>query len=67
MKDRILKNWTLMRIIYAVMGIAIIVNSVMVREWFGILFGAYFAAMGIFSFGCAAGNCSYTPRRKSSL
>jgi hypothetical protein len=23
----------------------------------GIFIGAYFAAMGIFSFGCAAGNC----------
>lgn len=29
----------------------------MVKEWFGILIGGYFAAMGVFAFGCAGGNC----------
>lgn len=27
------------------------------REWIGIAFGGYFAAMGLFALGCAAGNC----------
>jgi len=27
------------------------------NETFGVFFGGYFASMGIFAFGCAAGNC----------
>jgi len=27
------------------------------NETFRVLFGGYFASMGIFAFGCAAGNC----------
>ena len=57
MKKRILTGWTFSRAFYALMGIFIIIQSVMQREWIGILPGGYFAAMGIFSFGCAAGNC----------
>lgn len=29
----------------------------MSRQWFGVAFGSYFAAMGLFAFGCASGNC----------
>jgi hypothetical protein len=39
------------------MGIAVIVQSVMSHQWFGVIFGGYFASMGLFAFGCAAGNC----------
>lgn len=57
MKERILSNWTFVRALYLVMGIAVIVQSVMSQQWFGVAFGGYFAAMGLFAFGCAAGNC----------
>jgi len=63
MKERILKNWTVMRILYVVMGGIVVAQSIATHEWAGIVFGGYFAAMGIFSFGCAAGNCAHTPRR----
>jgi len=39
------------------MGITTIVMAVDMHEWLLGLMGAYFAAMGIFSFGCAGGNC----------
>ena len=39
------------------MGTFIIIQSIMQHQWFGVLFGGYFASMGIFAFGCAAGNC----------
>jgi len=58
MKDRVLKNWTLARAFYALVGIIIMINSYMDEQWIGIAFGTYFAAMGIFSFGCASGNCA---------
>jgi len=62
MKERILTGWTLTRIFYTGTGLFLIINSVMDRQWFGIVFGTYFTAMGVFSFGCAAGSC-YTGAR----
>lgn len=57
MKERILSGWTLTRVLYLVMGTYIIVQSVLEQQWIGILLGGYFASMGLFAFGCAAGNC----------
>ncbi|AEE50069.1 hypothetical protein [Haliscomenobacter hydrossis] len=57
MKERILTGWTLTRVLYLVMGSYIVAQSVLDQQWVGILLGGYFAAMGLFSFGCAAGNC----------
>lgn len=56
-KDRILKGWTLTRVLYTVAGIAVIIQSFAIHSWIGALFGAYFTSMGVFAFGCAAGNC----------
>lgn len=57
MKERILTQWTLPRALFLIMGIMVMVQSAMSHQWFGILFGAYFAAMGLFAFGCASGGC----------
>ena len=65
MKQRILRNWTFRRALYLVIGIAVIIQSFVEHQWFGILFGTYFVAMGLFAFGCAANNCftgSYTTK-----
>jgi hypothetical protein len=66
MKERILNNWTFMRAIYLLMGITVIVQSVINQQWFGVAFGGYFASMGLFAFGCAAGNCATEPIQKSN-
>lgn len=71
MKERILTNWTFTRALYLLMGIAVIIQSVMSQQWLGVLFGGYFASMGLFAFGCAAGNClsgdcSIDPEQKSA-
>ncbi len=57
MKERILSNWTFTRAFYLIMGFFVIIQSYMGQQWFGIAFGGYFAAMGLFAFGCASGNC----------
>jgi hypothetical protein len=57
MKERILTQWSLSRALFLILGIMVIVQSAMSHQWFGILFGAYFAAMGLFAFGCASGGC----------
>lgn len=58
MKERILTNWTLIRGFYLVVGLYIVTQSVLSQEWFGVVFGGYFASMGLFAFGCASGNCA---------
>lgn len=57
MKERILTGWTFTRGLYLLMGILVIIQSAMQQQWFGVLFGGYFASMGLFAFGCASGNC----------
>ncbi len=57
MKDRILKNWNFRRAIYVILGGLMIVQSIESRQWFTVVFGVYFASMGLFAFGCAGGNC----------
>lgn len=71
MKERILTNWTIPRALFLIMGIMVIIQSVMSQQWFAVLFGAYFAAMGLFAFGCASGgcfggSCSTEPKKKSN-
>lgn len=53
-----LRTWTITRWIYAGLGSYLVVVSIMERNWVAALFGTYFAAMGIFGFGCAVGNCA---------
>lgn len=68
MKERILTGWTLTRVLYLVMGTYIVVQSVLEQQWIGILLGGYFVSMGLFAFGCAAGNCgvgSYSQGHKN--
>ena len=57
MKERLLTNWTITRAFYLIVGIFVVIQSIMSQHWFGIAFGGYFAAMGLFAFGCASGNC----------
>jgi hypothetical protein len=53
----ILNGWTIPRILYTFIGIMVIANAIMEQQYWGIALGGYFAAMGIFNFGCAAGGC----------
>lgn len=57
MKQRILTGWTLTRALYALMGAFIVIQSTIQGQWIGVILGGYFASMGIFAFGCAAGHC----------
>lgn len=57
MKNRILKGWNFKRIVYLIAGVTTVVMAFQYNEWLFSLIGIYFAAMGIFAFGCASGNC----------
>jgi hypothetical protein len=56
--SRIKTGWTVMRILYIFMGSMIIYQAIAEKQWLLILFGAYFASMGLFNYGCASGNCA---------
>jgi len=66
LKERILTGWTLTRALYVALGLYVVINSSMNRQWMGVVLGVYFASMGVFSFGCAAGNCYPAPRQPVS-
>ena len=62
LRDRLLTGWTITRVFYLLIGLFIIINALIIREYYGILFGAYALAMGLFRFGCAAGACGFGRR-----
>ncbi|MBK5271849.1 MAG: hypothetical protein JJE22_12630, partial [Bacteroidia bacterium] len=50
--------------------VVILIQSIMDRQWFGIILGIYFASMGLFAIGCAGGYCyginhNYEPNKKT--
>ena len=55
--NSLLKNWNLSRILFLFLGISILYQTTQSNEWFGYIIGVYFMVMGIFSLGCASGNC----------
>lgn len=61
MKARILTGWTMMRVLYLVMGITLVIQAIMAAQYMMIALGGYFAVMAVFGIGCMGGNC-YTPR-----
>lgn len=67
MKNRILTNWTVRRALYLALGVYVIVQSIIDKQWLLIVFGAYFAAMGLLAIGCASGNCAVEPSQNSKV
>lgn len=56
--SRITTNWTITRAIYTILGMLVIYQGIAEKQTFAIAFGLYFAAMGLFNFGCASGVCN---------
>lgn len=64
--SRIANNWTVIRAIYTILGAVVIYQGTSEGQTFAIAFGIYFASMGLFNFGCAAGAC-YNPIDETKL
>lgn len=62
----LLKNWNLSRILFLFLGISILYQTTQSNEWFGYIIGIYFLLMGVFSLGCASGNCGIPHSSKTS-
>lgn len=65
--SRLLKNWNLSRILFLFLGISILYQTTQSNEWFGYIIGIYFLLMGVFSLGCASGNCGIPHSSNTSV
>lgn len=66
LKLRLTTGWTFQRAIFAIIGLIIIFQSIADKQLVFALFGLYFASMGLFAYGCAAGNCYTIPGKEST-
>lgn len=65
MKDRILSNWNLSRILRVIFGIVIIAMAISSAD-IGIgIIGVIFTGMGVFDFGCCGSGACYAPVKNS--
>lgn len=66
MKQTIFYNWNFMRFIRLVLGIFIIVQGVMAKDWGIGLLGIFFTAMPLLNIGCCgAGGCSVPVKKRT--
>ena len=66
MKQGIFSNWNFMRFVRLGLGIAIIVQSVMAKDWTMGIIGLLFTSMPVFNIGCCGiGGCA-TPVKKDA-
>jgi hypothetical protein len=66
MKERILTGWTLQRLVFLGLGLYLLISALLAQQWLGTILGGYFASMGLFGFGCAAGACG-APRSRNQV
>ena len=66
MKQGILSNWNFMRFVRLGLGIAIIVQAVIAKDWTMGILGVLFTSMPVFNIGCCGvGGCA-TPVKKDN-
>jgi hypothetical protein len=65
MKNRILGNWTLSRILRVIMGIVIIGEAISRADITTGILGTIFTGMGVFNIGCCGSGACYTPLKNS--
>lgn len=66
MIDRILSGWNFMRIARLVLGIFIIVQGIVTKEWVFALLGGLFAIMPLFNIGCCGASGCGIPASKNN-
>lgn len=58
MKNRLLNNWHIMRIIRVVLAVFLFFNAYETHEWFFVIFGLFFLVQGVFNLGCGGNTCT---------
>lgn len=65
MKDY-LNNWNFMRVLRLALGIFVIVQGIMAKEWLLVGFGGLFSLMPLMNIGCCGVSGCSTPAPKSN-
>ena len=65
MRNRIINNWTLPRILRVIIGMVIIGEAVSRAEVITGIAGAIFTGMGVFNLGCCGSGVCYAPVKSS--
>lgn len=60
MKNILLNNWNLFRILRLILGIIIIFQSIYSKDWQMFIVGFLFAGLALFNIGCCGANGCYT-------
>lgn len=58
-------NWSVMRAIRLLMGIAIIAQGFYIHQWTYVAMGGLFTLMPLFNVGCCSTGACYTPQTKT--
>ena len=67
MKQAIFSNWNFMRFLRLGLGIFIIVQSVIVKDWTMGILGLLFTIMSVFNIGCCGiGGCATAAPKRSA-
>lgn len=61
MKNRILNNWTLPRILRVAIGMVIIGEAIFRADLISGIAATAFTGMGVFNIGCCGSDACYTP------
>ena len=63
MKQRILTGWNFVRVLYLLMGITLIIQSIMAHQYGMALLGVYVAGLSVLGLGCMGGHCNVQPKQ----
>jgi hypothetical protein len=67
MLNRLTAGWSFQRGFYLIAGLIMMIMAGLDGLWIGVAAGGYFAAMGLFAFGCAGGHCYTTVEPNDGL
>lgn len=61
-----IKSWNWMRVIRLVLGIIIIVQGIMMKEWLYMILGGFFTLFAIMNVGCCGTSCNINRKENPS-
>jgi len=57
MKNRLTNGWNFIRIVFTVLGLFMLIQSIFDKEYLSSFLGSLLVIMGLFGIGCALGSC----------
>lgn len=60
-----LKNWNIIRFLRLIVGVFVVVQGIISKEWMFVFLGGLFALMPLMNVGCGTSGCQ-TPRYKKA-